>query len=476
MDYMTMNFNRNGGGGTSDYSALRNKPSINDVTLTGNKTASDLGLMPTRNIDLKPIKDSQNFVFSGGVYEADEKIKSSVEGMDTVYTEDGTPVELPSYDVIQETEMQFVPTQDLHGYDKPWAGGAGKNKWNGAIKNGYIYNGTYYESNDYWCNDGNIPVEPNTTYIFSGVVASGQICCYDANNQYTGDKFTTVNEAFTTPSNCAYISLYNPISTASNDKQLEQGSTATSYEPYANICPISGQNNATLTDEYDNKYIASLGGTYYGGRVFFETSFYNQFWEYIASYNGETLPREWISDRDEYTAGTTPTIGAEVAYRLDTTIGHRISVTRQTLSRGEITYNGSALYISYQKDNVIGECKKFTIDEIEKYKPFNYSTQEQVVGKWIDGKPIYQKTINLGELPNESTKTVPHGISNFDHIIGLEGYAQTSTASISIPYVSTNSAFSIVVDLDATNITVTTGSDRSNLSGYLTMRYTKTTD
>lgn len=33
-----------GGGGTTDYSALSNKPSINDVTLSGNKTASDLGL------------------------------------------------------------------------------------------------------------------------------------------------------------------------------------------------------------------------------------------------------------------------------------------------------------------------------------------------------------------------------------------------------------------------------------------------
>ena len=33
-----------GGGGTTDYSALSNKPSINDVTLSGNKTAADLGL------------------------------------------------------------------------------------------------------------------------------------------------------------------------------------------------------------------------------------------------------------------------------------------------------------------------------------------------------------------------------------------------------------------------------------------------
>lgn len=35
-----------GGGGTSDYSDLTNKPSINSVTLSGNKTSSDLGLAP----------------------------------------------------------------------------------------------------------------------------------------------------------------------------------------------------------------------------------------------------------------------------------------------------------------------------------------------------------------------------------------------------------------------------------------------
>lgn len=34
-----------GGGGTSDYSQLQNKPQINDVTLSGDKTSSDLGLV-----------------------------------------------------------------------------------------------------------------------------------------------------------------------------------------------------------------------------------------------------------------------------------------------------------------------------------------------------------------------------------------------------------------------------------------------
>lgn len=38
--------------------------------------------------------------------------------------------------------------------------------------------------------------------------------------------------------------------------------------------------------------------------------------EHIASYNGETLPGHWQSDRDIYIEGTTPQIGAEVVYRL----------------------------------------------------------------------------------------------------------------------------------------------------------------
>ena len=39
-----------GGGGTSDYDELSNKPSIESVTLSGNKTASDLGLAKSSDI------------------------------------------------------------------------------------------------------------------------------------------------------------------------------------------------------------------------------------------------------------------------------------------------------------------------------------------------------------------------------------------------------------------------------------------
>lgn len=42
-----------GGGGTTDYTDLNNKPQINSVTLSGNKSLSDIGAQPTINNDNK---------------------------------------------------------------------------------------------------------------------------------------------------------------------------------------------------------------------------------------------------------------------------------------------------------------------------------------------------------------------------------------------------------------------------------------
>ena len=45
-----------GGGGSSDYNALSNKPQIEGVTLSGNKTASDLGLAKASDIPTVPVQ------------------------------------------------------------------------------------------------------------------------------------------------------------------------------------------------------------------------------------------------------------------------------------------------------------------------------------------------------------------------------------------------------------------------------------
>ena len=49
---------------------------------------------------------------------------------------------------------------------------------------------------------------------------------------------------------------------------------------------------------------------------------------------------------------------------------------------------------------------------------FKYSNAEQFTGSyWIDGKKIYEKTINIGALPNNNVKTVSHGINQIDRLL-----------------------------------------------------------
>ena len=78
----------------------------------------------------------------------------------------------------------------------------------------------------------------------------------------------------------------------------------------------------------------------------------------------------------------------------------------------------------------------------------NYSTDEQVVGTWIDGSAVYEKTIFLTK--SDFTKVssgvytfTSHGISNIDRIIELKGIIKTVSYGYcvlgSISYPSNNS-------------------------------------
>ena len=69
----------------------------------------------------------------------------------------------------------------------------------------------------------------------------------------------------------------------------------------------------------------SEAGTVYGGTLDVTSGVLTVTDAQIASYAGETLPGEWISDRDVYVAGTTPTTGAQVVYKLATPITYTLT-------------------------------------------------------------------------------------------------------------------------------------------------------
>lgn len=397
-----------GGGGTSDYPDLTHKPQVNGVELVGDKSSADLGLMPAYEVDTTPTESSENLITSGGVWNADKNINNKLQGSKSVSSTSGT-IEIPDYGMTESIQMYFKPTQDLHGYDKPWAGGAGKNKlplvlsdiksantsgtWSGNVYtlNGVTFevltdsadnvlgikvNGTASANILYFTIATNISVTEASIYSWGSTYNwnnQGVVCeAYDGTNSYAPTEINgisiptgtyTVRFAMSASKTLDNYPIYPMIRLSTE--------TDADFEPYSNICPISGQDNATFewTDdqEIETEVSMNFGKTCYGGFCQFNGQVYSQ-WSYIASYNGETLSGEWVSDRDEYVAGTTPTIGAEVAYYdSQSTDYFRVTppVNLNLTDDYTIEYNGYMANISYQpKNTVLLQAKEYTNQKI----------------------------------------------------------------------------------------------------------------
>lgn len=77
---------------------------------------------------------------------------------------------------------------------------------------------------------------------------------------------------------------------------------------------------------------------------------------------------------------------------------------------------------------------------------------------------VFRKVINFGALPNTAAKTVAHGITidasfTFTRIYGTA--TNPNTSFIPIPYASPTAANNIEISVDTTNVTITTGSNRT---------------
>ena len=181
-------------------------------------------------------------------------------------------------------------------------------------KNNTFENGKYIDAtgaiasnaNYSYCSDY-IPVKPSTDYVFSGDGIFGTANIYNTVVFYDSAKAfisrfvpsaALAPAQFTTPNNCAYI-RFNAAANSDRDNntiQLEQGTVASSYEPFGS--------SVTLT----------FGSTVYGGTLTVNEDGTGtvKARPYYASYNGEMLVGPWVSSMDAYAPGTTPTTGAQV--------------------------------------------------------------------------------------------------------------------------------------------------------------------
>jgi len=121
----------------------------------------------------------------------------------------------------------------------------------------------------------------------------------------------------------------------------------------------------------------------------------------------------------------------------------------------------------------------------------NYSTEEQRIGTWIDGKPIYQITVDCGALPNSTVKTItlPLEKTIVKEIIDIKGICYNynsgqpywrSIPKIQDNYTTLNVTVQFILLSNQSNAVIqlmgrTTDSSDFTKS-YVTIQYTKTTD
>lgn len=214
-----------------EYADLNDKPSINSVELSGNKTASELGL------------------------------QAELDGTQTV---SGNPITVTDAEPMnaEGVIVELEPKQDLHGYDAPWVGGSGKNKLDEDYSTNYtnavkLTAGTYY----YQGFVGDVPSHTNTRLEFSEDNSTWEmvgIPSTDARITTSGWDGGWLESGIATMTFTTTAELYFRVwiveGTLDNRHLSISSEQLTTFAPYSNICPITGYSEVNVERVGKNRF------------------------------------------------------------------------------------------------------------------------------------------------------------------------------------------------------------------------------
>ena len=132
----------------------------------------------------------------------------------------------------------------------------------------------------------------------------------------------------------------------------------------------------------------------------------------------------------------------------------------------EVDYNGTTIPTGWEE-----------VDS-----PNEYSTEETRIGTWIDGKPLYRKTLNVklnddkyGDI--EVTNGYIDKVKDVIHIYGTMDYSKTSVSKIPInSYIDETHYSSFYYYPTSKSLRAFLGKDLAGLKAIINVEYTKTTD
>lgn len=288
---------------------------------------------------------------------------------------------------VSELKVMIEPMQDLHGYDSISVTRTGKNLFNWNAWNGCgIARGTAVFEN------------------YGVTLTATEADCYTyydvANDRYPAAAIMTVTEGETitltweADSDADGKVYIMPNGGTSGSVQTNNSvAKSLSYTVAAGITYVTvcfGVTNNGTTIEYNNIMLRLAGldgtfepyqsdtytiaipdppGTVYGGTLDLVSGVLIATHGYIASYAGEALPGKWISDRDVYAAGTSPTTGAQVVYEMASPITYdlssqQISMLSVTGTNVVTTDNGNTIHLVYREDATAAASSGYTKQQL----------------------------------------------------------------------------------------------------------------
>lgn len=340
---------------------------------------------------------------------------------------------------------------------------------------------------------------------------------------------SSFNYTFSIPSGIKYIRLVFQGNVADTytitNLMIENGSTATTYSPYQEldidnlakqelvVGNIRGANlfDYTMTPIYYANTSVSLispnGIKVIGGNsgATYSSAIYKVL--DIDNYLGKTITLSCniniATGQPRISIGTCDSSGGNrvniVTKDISSNGRYSVSATLPSSTTSTTKYLMIGLYISHGTAPTSGDYSEFTniqlnTGEDTTYYPYQnlngmktYSTNEQVVGTWIDGKPIYRKVVTFNINSSGMTTAYTHNIANIETILPtcVAQIKRGTTDVYSVPFVYPNNAgdllnWGVGMNITASKVLLYIGSSmRSAVSSYpaiVILEYTKTTD
>ena len=218
-------------------------------------------------------------------------------------------------------------------------------------------------------------------------------------------------------------------------------------------------NETSISNMFTNNHSSSnlSDSVYYVGNSFV-----------AIAYNEITTNENWLT----YLASN----NLQVCYELATPTVIQLTPHEVNLLKGAnyISTDGDKITIEYRTGEVatLGDVK----EQIEEGKLHQYSTEEKVVAKWIDGRLIYEKTIRLGGMTlDQNWHPINTGISNLDFIISIIGIAFNDNDSEWYPInLQRPGGGAVMLLATKTQINYMNTYNDEISDSYVTMRYVKT--